>query len=133
MSIVERMLNTHPDRLSGEVGEKLRACIEACGECAQACTLCADACLGEESVADLVTCVRLDLDCADLCETTQRVLSRRTGNEETIRALLEACAQICRRCGEECERHAEHHEHCRVCAEACRRCETACRELLAVL
>lgn len=134
MSIVEQMVESHPGRQRDEVGEKLRVCIEACGACAQACVLCADACLAEPSVAELTSCVRSNLDCADLCEITQRVLSRRTGEDETLaRALLKACAEACRLCGEECERHAGHHEHCWVCAETCRRCESACRELLAAL
>ncbi|MDE3720454.1 four-helix bundle copper-binding protein [Nocardiopsis sp. N85] len=133
MNTIEQMARTHPNDPEG-VGEKVRACIEACGECAQACTLCADACLGEEGVADLVACVRSDLDCADLCETTHRLLSRRTARDNALlKTVLEACAQACRRCGNECERHAGHHEHCRVCAEVCRRCEDACRDLLAAL
>ncbi|WP_159942366.1 MULTISPECIES: four-helix bundle copper-binding protein [unclassified Nocardiopsis] len=134
MSVVEQMLTTHPDRRDAGVEEKLRACIEACGACAQACALCADACMSERDAADLLRCVRADLDCADLCETTQRVLCRRTeGEDALVRALVKACAEACRMCGEECERHAPTHEHCWVCAEACRRCESACRELLAAL
>jgi hypothetical protein len=100
--------------------------------CAQSCTSCADACLSEDSVAELRRCVRLDLDCADICETTGRVLTRQTEYDApTSKALLAACGEACRTCAEECERHAEHHEHCRICAEACRRCEQACAALLA--
>ena len=109
-------------------------CIEECIACAQTCTACADACLGEESVADLRRCIRTDLDCADVCGTTGRVLSRQTDSDIAItRAVLEACAQACKSCGDECAQHAEMHEHCRICAEACRRCEEACRRLLAAL
>jgi hypothetical protein len=80
-------------------------------------------------VADLRQCIRLDLDCADLCRATGSVASRRTGtNDEVVRRLIEACAEACRLCAEECETHASHHEHCRVCAETCRQCESACRE-----
>ncbi|MFL1380755.1 MULTISPECIES: four-helix bundle copper-binding protein [Nocardiopsis] len=130
MSTAGRMLESHPGGLGRVDGEKLRVCIEACFECAQACTACADACLGEEAVAELVACVRTDLDCADLCETTGRVISRRTGHDADVaRAVLEACALACESCADECERHASMHEHCRVCAEACRRCARACREL----
>ncbi|PDP86682.1 four-helix bundle copper-binding protein [Glycomyces fuscus] len=134
MSVVEQMLDTHPDRRGDGIEEKLRSCIEVCGACAQACVLCADACLGERAVGELVACVRLDMDCADVCESTQRVLSRRTGEDDVlVRALVKACAEACHLCGEECDRHAARHEHCWVCAEACRRCECACRELLAAL
>jgi hypothetical protein len=98
------------------------------------CTACADACLGEETVAHLTKCVRTNLDCADVCETTSRVLSRHTGYDAHLtRAVLEACMQACRSCADECERHASLHEHCRICAESCRTCEQACRDLIEAL
>lgn len=78
MGTAERMLDSHPKDLGQIDKAKLVACIEACVECAQACTACADACLSESLVADLTTCVRADLDCADICDTTGRLLSRRT-------------------------------------------------------
>ncbi|MBV7700981.1 four-helix bundle copper-binding protein [Streptomyces sp. TRM70350] len=128
---VKEMLETYPADLGGVDREKLARCIEECFACAQACTACADACLSEEMVAELRKCIRTDLDCADICETTGRVLSRHTGYDANItRAHLEACAQTCKACADECERHAGRHDHCRVCAEACRRCEEACRELI---
>ncbi|WP_368680519.1 four-helix bundle copper-binding protein (plasmid) [Rhodococcus opacus] len=112
----------------------VRPGLPACIECAQTCTACADACLGEDSVADLTHCIRTDLDCADLCETTGRVLSRQTGNNaEVTRAVLEACAAACKSCGDECAQHSSHHEHCKICADACQRCEQACRDLLTSL
>lgn len=126
----QEMIRTHPDT-RGNTNDALIRCIEACYDCAQACTSCADACLGEEMVKDLRQCIRLDLDCADLCAMTGALVTRRTGsNEEVIHRALEACALACRRCAEECERHADHHAHCRVCAEACRRCERACQDAL---
>jgi hypothetical protein len=130
MPYAQRMLETHPwpSHIDREV---LATCIEACFECEQACTSCADACLSEEQVAELRRCVRLDLDCADVCAATGRVLSRQTGYDApTSKAQLESCRQACATCAEECERHGEHHEHCRMCAEACRRCEEACASLL---
>jgi hypothetical protein len=85
-------------------------------------------------VAELTTCIRTDLDCADLCAATGRVVSRRTGtNADLTRATLTACAAACRVCAEECARHASMHEHCRICGESCRRCEEACQALLAAL
>nr|MDQ3342689.1 four-helix bundle copper-binding protein [Actinomycetota bacterium] len=102
-----------------------------CFDCAQACSACADACLGEDMVAELRKCIRLDLDCADVCAATGRVLSRQTAYDPTITtAVLTACAAACKACGDECASHAEMHDHCQVCAEACRRCEQACNALL---
>ena len=83
-------------------------------------------------VADLRRCITTDLNCADLCATAARVLSRHAEHDDAVTmAVLTACRDVCRRCAEECERHAEMHEHCRVCGEACRRCEQACDQLLA--
>lgn len=85
-------------------------------------------------VADLRDCIRTNLDCADVCVATGKVLSRRTGSDlETVKAQLEACRVACAECASDCEQHASMHEHCRVCAEACRRCERACADLLAVI
>ncbi|WP_040339568.1 four-helix bundle copper-binding protein [Candidatus Blastococcus massiliensis] len=134
MTVAAQMLATYPKDLGGVDRDALTACIEACVECAQACTACADACLSEDMVAELRTCIRTNLDCADVCEATGRVLSRHTGYDANLtRAVLEACAAACRACGDECGRHAEMHEHCRICAEACRRCEQACRALIDAL
>ena len=130
---VQEMLRTHP-KMTVAAQDALAHCIEACFDCAATCTSCADACLGEESVAELVACVRINLDCADVCEATGHVLTRQTAFEPALgRIMLEACALACRACADECDRHAAHHEHCRVCAEACRRCEQACNDLLSTL
>jgi hypothetical protein len=131
--VIERMLNTTAASVDIDP-ELLRECMAACVECAQACTACADACLSEEMVADLRKCLRTNLDCADVCETTGRVLSRRTGYDADLtRAVVEACARACALCGAECSQHAEMHEHCRVCAEACRRCGEACQRVLSAI
>ncbi|MEH1098057.1 four-helix bundle copper-binding protein [Micromonospora sp. CPCC 205561] len=132
-STTKSMLDTYPESINLD-RDALAAVIEALNACAQACTACADACLSEDMVAELTKCVRTNLDCADICTTTSRVLSRHTGYDANIsRSLLEACAVACRACGDECTGHAEMHEHCRVCAEACRACERACRDLLATM
>ena len=129
MQTIERMLSTSPSRSSAPPA--LASCIAACLECGQACVACADACLAEKQVADLRRCIRLNQDCADICDVTARVLSRLFDADTAIlRAQLEVCALSCATCGAECHRHAAHHEHCKVCAEACRRCEEECRKLL---
>ena len=126
----KEMIATHPD-VRGNVNQGLIDAIDVAYACAQTCTSCADACLAEDIVAQLRQCIRLNLDCADVCDAFARLGSRRTGsNEEVIRKLLDACITACRLCGQECQRHASKHEHCRVCAESCRRCETACQSAL---
>ncbi|WIJ24731.1 four-helix bundle copper-binding protein [Devosia sp. RR2S18] len=127
---VREMISTHP-HVQGSTADALLRCIEECYACAQTCTSCADACMGEDMVKDLTQCIRLNLDCADICAATGAMASRRSGrNVEVLRATIEACAAACRACGEECQSHADMHEHCRICAEACRSCEQACREAL---
>ena len=130
---VEQMLATHP-HVGGQVNTALARCIEACFDCAQTCGLCADACLGEEQVAELVQCIRLNMDCADVCLTSGLVAGRRSGGDvPLIQAQLQACELACARCAAECERHVDMHAHCRICAEACRACEAACRAAIASL
>ncbi|GAB7039120.1 four-helix bundle copper-binding protein [Catenuloplanes niger JCM 9533] len=127
------MLDTYPRTINLDRA-KLAATIDALIACAEACTACADACLSEDGVAELTTCIRTNLDCADVCGATARVLSRHTGYDANItRDLLEACVTVCRACGDECGSHAGMHEHCRICADACRACELACRDLLTTL
>jgi hypothetical protein len=107
----------------------LVATIDALDDCARACIADADSDLNE-----LVKCIRLCLDCADVCAATIRVTSGQTEYDATrTKSLLETCTATCKSCGDECERHAQMHDHCRVCAVACRRCEQACRELLAAM
>ena len=132
--VVRHMLDAYPREFPVD-RELFVRCIEACSDCAEACTQCADDCLIEENVKELATCIRLNLDCTDVCTTTGRVVSRRTGYDANVtRAVLQACIATCRSCGDECEHHARHGmEHCRVCAEECRRCEQACQELLAAI
>ncbi|WP_219509023.1 four-helix bundle copper-binding protein [Nonomuraea ceibae] len=127
---VREMIKTYPAQINLN-RERLADAVLALIDCAQACTACADACLSEEQVGELRKCVRTNLDCADICQATARVLSRHTGYDANIsRALLEACITACRSCADECGRHAEMHEHCRICAERCRACEQTCRSLL---
>jgi len=131
MTHAREMLASSPATIPGvDVGLLADAALAAF-DCAQTCTACANACLGEPHVQDLVRCIRLNLHCADLCDTTGRLISRQE-NPQLARAVLEACALVCRLCAEECDGHASM-EHCRICAEACRRCEQACQKVLAAL
>ena len=133
MSYAKQMLDSYSRTIKVDNG-MLAATIDALNECAQACTADVDADLGEHDVAEMVKCIRLCLDCADICAATVAHTSRLTEYDSRItKLLLEVCASTCKSCGDECERHAKMHEHCRVCAEACRRCERACEELLGAI
>lgn len=130
MTRAQDILQTHPTK--SQIDEAaLSACVESLIECAETCTSCADSCLGEENVKDLVHCIRLDLDCADICQATGRILGRQTSPSlDLVRSQLEACIVACQLCGDECEKHETKHAHCRVCAESCRNCEEACQRLV---
>jgi hypothetical protein len=133
MSYARPMLDSQPRTFDLDVGV-LAATIDALTDCSQACTADVDADLSEQDLAEMVRCIRLCLDCVDVCTATAGVVSRQAEYDANVaRPLLEACVAICKSCGDECERHAQHYAHCRVCAEACRRCEQACRELLDVM
>ena len=127
------LLGTYPGTINVDAGV-LADAIDAVSDCAQACAADIDADLSEHDLAEMVKCIRLCLNCADVCTATGGVISRPGAYDADVTMpLLQACVAICQSCGDECERHAQHHEHCRVCAGACRRCEQACRELLGAL
>jgi exosome complex RNA-binding protein Csl4 len=133
MSYARQMLDTYP-RTDSTGADVLAAAIDALSDCAQACNADNAADLSEQNVTEMVSCIRLCLDCADICTATAGVISRQAQYDASVtRPLLGACVAICKSCGDECERHAHMHEHCRICAEACRRCERACRDLLDAL
>ncbi len=133
MSYARQMLDSYRRSFNIDAG-LLAATIDALNDCAQACTADVDADLGEQHVPELIKCIRLCLDCADVCAATATITSRLAEYDSKItKPLLEACVATCRDCGDECEQHSKMHEHCRVCAEACRRCELACQQLLAAM
>jgi hypothetical protein len=135
MTVVSEMLRTHPKGV-GDLDESvLKNCILACLECVYSCTACADACLSEDTVAELRDCIQKNLDCADVCGATAKVLSRHPGapSNELLIELLRACRAMCHACALACGEHADMHLHCEVCAKTCHRCVEACDELLAAL
>jgi|SRR5215469_1349639 len=132
MSYARQLLDTYPRTLDAD-DNLLAVAIDAISDCAQACQADTDADLSEQNLAEMVTCIRLCLNCTDICVATGAVLSRLAGYDPAVvRPLLESCIAICSSCGQECRQHA-HMPHCLVCAEACRRCEQACRDFLETL
>ena len=131
MSQARELMASSPAPIPGVDLDLLADAAESAFICAQVCTGCANACLGEPDVQHLVRCIRLDLHCADVCDTTGRLVSRQE-NPALARAILQACTLACRLCADECERH-QMMDHCRVCAAACRRCQEACDRVLAAL
>lgn len=133
MDRVREIFRAHPAPAS-DAGDEAFQLVKAASECTLACTACADACLEEPDRASLRLCIRGNLDCADVCQATVRMISRPAEQDSgTLRAQLDACATACRMCASECENHAEAHEHCRICAESCRACAEACDRMARAL
>jgi hypothetical protein len=128
---VERILKANPEPPYAPI-DVLSECIHACVEAALSCTGCADACLGEHAPESLNHCIRLDLDTAEVCAMTARVLGRQQAPDLALVAMiLELCVASCQACGLECSRHAATMSHCQICAAACHRCADACRAMIA--
>lgn len=132
MDRVRRMFQSHPAPAS-DAGEEAFALIQAAAECTYTCTTCADACLEEEDPKAMRKCIRLCLDCAEICAVTARLIARPGPQDRNLlRAQLDACATACRACAHECAAHPGE-THCQVCAEACRACAEACDRMKGVL
>jgi hypothetical protein len=134
ITMIEPMLRSHP-RADLQHSKAYAEALAALSLCEQVCTSCADACLGESGdVGALRRCIRADLDCADVCATTARLVGRQTETpNELVHAQLHACVVACQMCADECEKHAGMHDHCRFCAETCRFCQERCNLLLGLI
>src|SRR5438874_11413309 len=100
------MIGIHP-AVQGQINDALIRCIAECYSCAQTCTSCADACLAEQMVRDLTQCIRLNLDCADICSTTRRIPTRRTASDEELNQRpLDLCPTASRLRAHDRHRHA---------------------------
>lgn len=123
---LEKMMSLHP--LAKREFDELALAARHAGLCSLMCTSCADACLAEDM--DMRQCIRLTLDCADVCAMTAREAVRLTAYDADMRRRsLELCIAACEACAAECQRHE--HEHCKLCATMCRECAEDCRRALA--
>lgn len=103
--------------------------ISTLSACADACYTCLTACLKEEEVQKMVKCIRLDLDCAQICQLTAAFISR---DSDHAKQLMKECAEICSKCAQECAKH-NHMEHCKICSEMCKKCAEMCSAATGVL
>ena len=105
------------------MNEKQKKALQVLYECAIACDHCFSSCLQEEDVKMMTNCIRLNVECAQICRTTAALIAQEVSY---IQEMAEVCSDVCAACARECEEHE--HEHCKVCAEVCRRCEEVCDE-----
>ena len=110
---------------------KYQVCVDACIYCAAMCNQCADDCLAEDDVHALRVCIRLDRECAMVCQMTVSMMQL---DGKFVEGICRLCADVCRACAEECEIHAaDGMVHCQICAEACRQCAEACSQMAEVV
>ncbi len=102
--------------------EKIKELISMLNECAAECNRCTVACLGEQDVKMLAKCIKLEIDCAEICRLAVSFLAR---GSEHANHILKECAEICDACAKECKKHS-HMAHFKNCAEVCRKCALEC-------
>lgn len=98
--------------------------LRACNDCAAACLQCVTLCLKEDDPKPMVSCILLDMECADMCSHTGQAI---TSGDSHLHAISLLCAEICEKCAAECGKHDM--DHCQHCAETCKRCAVACRSI----
>ena len=100
--------------------------IEACHICAAYCDKCATQCLQEEDVQKMADCIRMDIQCAQICRLAASYMAQ---DSEYAKDICQLCADICQKCADECAKHSA--DHCQECANACQQCANACASIAA--
>lgn len=105
----------------------------ALADCRIACGHTADTWLAASPLApDALRCIRLLLDCADLCAAAEELLPFLPEiNPSLLRSRLNTCAVACERCLRDAMRYRTGPVGPSI--EACRRAGAACREILPLL
>lgn len=106
---------------------EMKRCIENCDECHRVCVETVQHCLQKGGHHAEASHIRLLLDCAQICQTSEDFMLR---GSDLHPLTCGACAEVCARCAEDCERMADD-EMMRRCAEVCRRCAESCRQMAA--
>lgn len=115
------------DSTSGTTGGEFAPAIDALRDCEQASNACAMAMV--ES-GGMVAEVHRALDCADVCEATERVLSRGSATDSpVVAAVVEAAVAACEASAAACRPHADHHTHCRLHSATAQACADTLRTL----
>jgi len=105
----------------------MHICAKACSACQRECDSCATHCAHKahdgkhDHLKSLATCQ----DCADVCSTAARIVSRGGPFGSLI---CQACADACSKCAAQCEKFPDD-EHMAKCAKECLACREACLEM----
>lgn len=113
----------------GSARPEVVAAVDALRDCEQASNACAVAMV---AAGDMLTEVRRDLDCADVCTATERILSRGPAADPSlVAAIVQAAALACEASAAACGARAEEHRHCQLHAAKARACADALHALIA--
>jgi hypothetical protein len=116
---------------SGTASDELTAAIDALEDCEKASNACAMAMVEGGGMAAEV---HQALDCADVCDATERVLSRGPAPDPRVTAaVVEAAIVACEASAAACGAHAGHHDHCRLHSGSAKACADALRALKGTL
>jgi hypothetical protein len=115
----------------GTASAELTAAIDALEDCEKASNACAMAMVeGGGMTAE----VHRALDCADVCDATERVLSRsQAPDAKVVSAVVGAAIAACDASAAACGAHAAHHDHCRLHSASAKACAGALRALQGTL
>ena len=115
------------DSIGGAVSDEAVAAIDALCDCVKASTACAMAMVEGGSMAAEV---RLALNCADVCDSTGRVLARGlAADPRVVAAMIEAAVVACEASATACGAHAKCHDHCQLHSSSAQACADALRAL----
>jgi hypothetical protein len=122
------MMNQSMGMMPGMDMMSMQRLIDAASACEQACTMCSGSMSG---MADMDRCGAMCATCAEMCNTTMRMMLRPNGRHlESMMAMLQACMTMCMACADECVQHTDM-QVCQMCASACREMASACEAMMA--
>ncbi len=104
-----------------------RRCIEAASDCYTSCTETLTYCLDAGGELAEPEHLRLLLDCAEICQTSQNTLLRGSGLSQLLATVS---IEACEKCAESCRALVGSGEQLAGCAEVCMHCAECCRELV---
>lgn len=104
---------------------EMKRCIEMCHECHDVCVRTVQHCLEKGGRHAEPSHIRLLLDCAQICHTSEDFMLR---GSDLHMLTCSTCGEVCTRCAEDCERMADD-SMMKQCAEVCRRCADSCFEM----
>ena len=99
--------------------------VEKLYDCQTMCNYCFNACLEEENVKSMVDCIKLNSECAGICEHVITALSFEDGFSQNV---LNVCIKACEACIAECRKH--YYLQCFECSKACKECIQACEDYI---